>query len=1355
MFADLPSLPKEPKSRGYRGMFADLPSAPEQQPMTVPPQHEETFRNLKYALGGPFTEAGKRQTEGIKPQEDKGRIWTDTELEEAGKLIQQFPKHFTTKEKSARHRAEAAAHPFKALPDQLKTIITAGIAKPFGWGELIAPGVLKELDEELMQIPGIVGPAAGASAAEAIDTTIKLKLIFPHLFKLAGIPLKTAPAKWTADILKKATGLNKLADLGPTGARIERLISTSFEAMTKGFEVGVAYTGVESYAKGLSLEEATPLILKNATLMAGMAGAFNMAGFVDTQLYRRGLKKALLRVNNAKFRKIHNDIQTKMPDYVTIGGKRLLNTAKGKAIKGAASDKNLELHRIDKIVAEAEATLIGAKKGKLIPGQRAYVESPTKAAQRFMAEPAGAQIMVRGAPQLQTGMGIQAQRDVLTGQAVRPGLGKPAVIPKPSPLEHVYMKGFIARLTSIRNNADNIIAGAGEKGSQLKVMKEELSKIENHYESIAKDIKENPELLAELGKIDKLLPNYSRAIDSFVDSPSKKGFEEIKAVGDKIAELSTTYGVRIGEQAPTAQEGKVKGARRINEIFPDVEIIHSPKTSLHPATFDAGKNSVTLFSNATPESVEHEIRHIAIWYLTKKGNFSAELNDAIDTDGVDLAESFMRKIEKMPDFAGVHPSIKRPEIMGSLLKGFLFDSTFDMKFPEVHKVFSKYVNAELQNVLAPPTVPEGKETFAEQVEGLEKLAEERGLKPEIAPEERRFKEPTITHHLTPQLHEAEKLGVRFMTKPAEVGKQRLDVEFNRHVRDLDKAERIINKLGGETIRSKAAAKLKNKPTKSIERFTQLLNTYEEAPANLSDKEKVVFNYFRNLSRSLIARENEARKKLGMEPIVYKPGYVRHIVDKLAEDMIDGRHPIPEDLKFWAEENVKAKIHNPMEFQRKLGDELEDIFSKDLIRLSKAMMWTGLREVHLTEPLKFFESQLALHSEVIPSTTRRWTEKFINHMIKGQPTDLDKSLDALVTKSGLNGIFNKILKPFGRHVSNRPLTNLMQKAGRLQIYGVMGWRPKQLIRNKFQLVQNLALYTVKANLKSFLPANKQLKGFMSESLFLETYRGFEDLTAIDKKTLGKWWLAPFQWTAVSNARQAMKCAYWDTLDLIENKKYKEFGWADPKRTYKEKPGFLYESEKAKILNEMEFGGSTTQYHYIPMAMPEVFRHKALIPFTRLQSWWMNHFFGLHDIAGRRFFTGEAGYEGGGRLPWSRRIGWGRYMVIGGIILNTLGYTRSYLLGAAPDSFPPIGKLLANMFIWMKAAWTGNKKTRESAERKMLNSIKTFMPGYLAIKDVKAVISGEKGPIHLFFYGKQKEQERGRKRKRPARKTRRRR
>jgi len=616
----------------------------------------------------------------------------------------------------------------------------------------------------------------------------------------------------------------------------------------------------------------------------------------------------------------------------------------------------------------------------------------------------------------------------------------------------------------------------------------------------------------------------------------------------------------------------------------------------------------------------------------------------------------------------------------------------------------------------------------EYINALHKLAREKDIDTGILPPERIFKKPIIG--LTPQLYKAKILGVEFMTKPAAIGKQQFDLEFAKEAKQVDKMERVINRLGKETVRTKTAARLKGKPTKSIVKFAELLNKHEEPPAGLSEEEASVFNYFRNLNRTIIARENEVREELNMEPIEYRPGYMRHIVDTLTQDVMEGRHPVPEELKYWAEEHVTKKIRNPMEFQRKLGNELEEIFSNDLTKATKAMLWTGLKEIHLDKPLKFFETQMGLHSEVIPDSTRRWAEKFINHMIIGQQTATDKRLNDWVRESGIGKVINKVLTPFGRRVSHKPLTNLMAKAGRLQIYGVMGWRPKQLIRNKFQFLQNLALYTVKANLKSFFPASKQLKGLMDESLFLKTYKGFEDLTEIDKRTLGRLWLAPFQWTATTNAARAMKVAYYDTLELIEDPKYKNLrGWADPQRTYTEEQGFLYPSEKKVILDEMEFGAGVTQYHYIPMAMPGVFKQKWATPLTRLQSWWMNHFFKFHREAAHRFFTGKT--REGLKLPWSRRVGWGRYLVIGGVVLNTLGYTSSYLFGAAPEGVPPLAQVLINMY---KYTITDNERARATAKRKFLYALKTFIPGYLAAKDMSVMLDKDKAWTDLIFYKK---------------------
>lgn len=648
----------------------------------------------------------------------------------------------------------------------------------------------------------------------------------------------------------------------------------------------------------------------------------------------------------------------------------------------------------------------------------------------------------------------------------------------------------------------------------------------------------------------------------------------------------------------------------------------------------------------------------------------------------------------------------------------------DMKDAERRKFMKKETGETSMAEMTPSTAQD-------YINALHKLAREKGIDTGILPPERVFKKPIPFFGVQAQLYRAKILGVEFMTKPAALGKQQFDLEFAKEAKQVDKMERVINRLGKETVRTKTAARLKGRPTKSIVRFAELLNKYEEPPAKLSEEEADVFNYYRNLNRTIITRENEVREELNMEPIEYKPGYIRHTIDVLAQDMMEGKYPIPEELKYWAEEHAAKKIRNPMEFQRKLGDELEDIFSNDLTKATKAMLWTGLREIHLNKPLRHFETQMGLHSEIIPASTKKWAEKFINHMIVGKQTETDERVNDWVRESGIGKVINRILRPFGKRISHKPLTNLMAKAGRLQIYGVMGWRPKQLLRNKFQRLQNLALYTTKSNLKSTLPADKQLKGLMDESLFLKTYKGFEDLTEVDKRILGRLWLAPFQWTATTNASEAMRTAYYDTLELIEDPKYRKFnaGRVDPQRTYTEEKGFLYPSEKKVILDEMEFGAGCTQYHYIPMAMPGAFKYKVATPLTRLQSWWMNYFFKFHREAAHRFFKGET--REGLKLPWSRRIGWARYMIIGGVVLNTLGYTTSYLFGAAPEGAPPLAQVLLNMY---KYVITDDERARATAKRKFLYALKTFIPGYLAAKDVSAMLDKDKAWTDLLFYKK---------------------
>lgn len=623
---------------------------------------------------------------------------------------------------------------------------------------------------------------------------------------------------------------------------------------------------------------------------------------------------------------------------------------------------------------------------------------------------------------------------------------------------------------------------------------------------------------------------------------------------------------------------------------------------------------------------------------------------------------------------------------------------------------------------------------------------------------KQYGEPTPIWLLTDQTYYATKLGIKPLVEPFEKGKQEFDLEFRKSSNLVDRIIVKLNKISKTPGFERIKSKVKNIPTKAESKMAELLNKHEATPSGLSEKEEDVFKYFRNLSKDIWRRENEVREKLDLPPIKYKTAYFRHTADAMAKEMLEGKYPFPQGIKYWSEKIVGKKIFNPMEFQRKLSDDLIDLWSKDIRAVTKAMLWNGLKEIHLAEPAKFLSEQLNAISKdlpeyknlaprekaaydqtrVMPASTKKWLVDYVNQVLKGQETELDASLNRIVTKSGLKGIFDKVLSPFGRAVGRTPITNTFALGGRAIISGVMGWVPRQIIRNIFQQVQNLALYGVKATLKSFLPASidKNLKGLLSESLFLKSYTGFEELPVDLMGKLEKVWLKPYGIVAVNNAKQGEKAAYWNISELIKNPKFKKHGWADPQRTKDTPKGKLFPSEIEKLSKEMEFGSSATQYQYIPMGMPGIFRYKALIPLTRLQSWWMNYFTKFLREATHRALKGRPSWSGedGPTFPWSRRVNFLKYLVIGGAILTALGYRKSFMLGVAPTYLSPAGQLTLGFYNYATATSDWQKKR---ALNQIYYSWKAFVPGSLAWRDFIAVWNGEKELEEILFYGKTEE------------------
>jgi len=291
----------------------------------------------------------------------------------------------------------------------------------------------------------------------------------------------------------------------------------------------------------------------------------------------------------------------------------------------------------------------------------------------------------------------------------------------------------------------------------------------------------------------------------------------------------------------------------------------------------------------------------------------------------------------------------------------------------------------------------------------------------------------------------------------------------------------------------------------------------------------------------------------------------------------------------------------------------------------------------------------------------------------------------------------------------------------------------LIRNLFQRTQELAFHNPIAIIKGFVFEKGKLKELMDKSPFLKGYTGVEELPADLMGKLERIALAPYQSTAVINARQAMRVTYHDTLPFFTKEKYKDLGWASPKRTYTEPKGFLYPEEETLMLAEMELAARATQYQYIGLGMPGIFRNKTLIPLTRLQSWWMNHFFMFHREATHRFLYGETRL--GHKLPWAKRVNYLTYLLFGGAILTSMGYGMSYLWQVLPHNLSPVGQFMTGLLTYVGA---DTDWEREKGKREIFSAWKAMVPGPLAYDEFEKLWSGEMPLWQMFFYGQEEEE-----------------
>ncbi len=568
----------------------------------------------------------------------------------------------------------------------------------------------------------------------------------------------------------------------------------------------------------------------------------------------------------------------------------------------------------------------------------------------------------------------------------------------------------------------------------------------------------------------------------------------------------------------------------------------------------------------------------------------------------------------------------------------------------------------------------------------------------------------------------------------------------------------LDKIAETSRADKRTRLIKNIPTPANKQMARAIEYYEEfpgpdAPYGLPQEWEAMFNYWRDLTRDTLLRTNAARIKSGLPAIPTRQAYFRHVLTQDALEMVQGLRPFPAGMEYWSQKMVGRRFRNPMEMHRtidEVGEDLWKIFSDDLEYVMKSMTRTAFREIYLNVPIKEAEAMLdrlqpseqqlidagvtdpgELQYYQLPKLNRQWAEEYLKVLIRDEQSNADERINELFYNSRAGRMIDGWLHHFGRSLSRRPISEVNAHLVSAVRTGVLGPRPKLLVRNKFQLTQLTGLYPTSKILRAFGPmTDPALKAIMDNSLFLKSYTGLEDAPVGFLNKAEELWHGMYKHTAVSNAYTAYKAGLIAARELVINPKYKEHGWADPQRTGNEAEGFYYDSELAIIEKEAEWGAKATQYQYIGATMPWIYRHKTMRFATQLQSWWMNHFFNFHSEAWSRLRYGTPAWSDGTQtIPLKWRLGYLRYLILGGSILTGLGFPSSYLLGVAPRGLPPIANFMLSAYRYA----TGAPEHREWRKREMLVSLKTLIPGYILYKDINhAWTTGSW--VSLFSYKK---------------------
>ena len=581
---------------------------------------------------------------------------------------------------------------------------------------------------------------------------------------------------------------------------------------------------------------------------------------------------------------------------------------------------------------------------------------------------------------------------------------------------------------------------------------------------------------------------------------------------------------------------------------------------------------------------------------------------------------------------------------------------------------------------------------------------------------REFKKPTFATHLTPSDRYARTLGTYDLIEPLIKAKTKLLLERQKIFNWLDNKEKEVFKLEKVSLLAKAKAGIKAKPTVAHEKWFDLLDKNTTAvDAGLTGKSAEVFDELRGLTESILQRTNEVRLQVGLDPIQSLKSYITHIEDVISKKVTKEKYPFPEEIKYWLNYIQPKHIFNPTALHRFLED--KPSLLKNPFKALKTMAAMDLKQIYLEKPNLLFKEQLSALKGQIPADTKKWTELYVNQVIKGFPTPLDEMTNNTLNTLGITKVLDKMLAPFGRTVGINPAREISGALSRLIHDAVIWGRMKLVIRNHTQKLLTLGLYDTKSFAKAMFPAGKDLQKLIKSNDFWKISNR-EFMERLPEGMLGKLeqiGYKPYGHSHISNIGFSMKTAYYASMDLVKNPKYAKLGWTEE-----------------DAIKEMEFGANTTQYWYNTMGMPDIYRSAIGRTFGVLQSWWMNYTMKYWREMLSRGFTGKTGW--GKEIPVKWRLGALRHIIASLLFVEgtrrALGwdYKRIALFAVLPTYLSPPAQIVTGIYNYMFATsdW---QKTK--AKNQILSSWKAFVPGSMAWRDFYKA-QEESNLEELFFY-----------------------